>query len=303
MLDLSVNVAGIKLENPIMPASGVFGFGMEYLDFFDPNILGAIVLKGTTLESRFGNPTPRVAESASGMINSIGLQNPGVDAVAETEIPLLRKTYSGVLIANVGGFSESEYAQCCEKLDGLVEIIELNISCPNVHADGANFGSDARGTAIAVNAARKAVKKSKLFVKLSPNVTDITEIARTAESEGADGLTLINTLLGMRINIKTGKPVIANRIGGLSGRAILPVALRMINDTARVVKIPIIGAGGVHSAETAVEMLMAGASAVQIGAENLRNPMVMPEILALLPYVLEEIGASKITDIIGCSLS
>ena len=303
MLDLSVNVAGIKLENPIMPASGVFGFGMEYLDFFDPNILGAIVLKGTTLESRFGNLTPRVAESASGMINSIGLQNPGVDAVAETEIPLLRKTYSGVLIANVCGFSESEYAQCCEKLDGLVEIIELNISCPNVHADGANFGSDARGTAIAVNAARKAVKKSKLFVKLSPNVTYITEIARTAESEGADGLTLINTLLGMRINIKTGKPVIANRIGGLSGRAILPVALRMINDTARVVKIPIIGAGGVHSAETAVEMLMAGASAVQIGAENLRNPMVMPEILALLPYVLEEIGASKITDIIGCSLS
>ena len=302
MVDLSVNIAGIELKNPLMPASGVFGFGSEYIDFFDPNILGAMSLKGTTLEPRFGNPTPRVAECEAGMINSIGLQNPGIDTVIAEDLPALRKIYKGVILANIGGFSEEEYAECCARADGYSEIIELNISCPNVHADGMNFGSFASGAAQVTRAARRAVKKSKLFVKLSPNVADITEIARAVEAEGADGLTLINTLLGMRIDIKTGKPIIANRVGGFSGRAIFPVALRMINDTARAVQIPIIGAGGVHSAETAVEMMMAGASAVQIGAENLRNPLVMPQILEVLPEVLEGLGVSKITDIIGRAL-
>ena len=302
MVDLSVKIAGIELKNPIMPASGVFGFGLEYTDFFEPELLGAVVLKGTTREARFGNPTPRVAECEAGMINSIGLQNPGIDAVAREEIPALRAQYGGVVVANVGGFSEEEYAECCARLDGLAEIIELNISCPNVHAGGVNFGSDPGGAARATRAARGAVRKSKLFVKLSPNVTDITEIARAVEAEGADGLTLINTLIGMRIDIRTGKPIIANRVGGLSSRAIFPVALRMINDTARAVRLPIIGAGGVHSAETAVEMLMAGATAVQVGAENLRSPMVMPQIIAALPEILEGLGVSKISDIIGRAL-
>ena len=296
---LAVDLCGIDLKNPIIPASGVYGFGGEFLDFYDPNILGAITLKGTTLEPRFGNPTPRVAESASGMLNAIGLQNPGIDAVIAEELPKLREFYSGVTIANISGFSVEEYVECCRRIDGLADIIEVNVSCPNVHAGGVNFGSDPRSAAEVTAAVRAVVQKSPIFIKLSPNVTDIKEIARACEGSGADGLSLINTLVGMRIDIRRRRHVLANRIGGLSGSAIFPVALRCVYDVAHAVKLPIIGMGGVASAEDVVEMMMAGASAIAIGSENLRNPMVCAEIIERLPELMDELDIERLSEITG----
>jgi dihydroorotate dehydrogenase (subfamily 1) family protein len=299
MVNTKVSLCGIELKNPVMPASGVYGFGSEYLDFYDPNILGAMVLKGTTAEPRFGNPTPRVAECTSGMINSVGLQNPGIDAFISDELPKLGNFYSGVKIANISGFSVEEYAKCCELVDGLVDIIEVNISCPNVHHGGMTFGADSTAAAQVTKAVKNVAKKTPVFMKLSPNVTDITEIAKACAGEGADGITLINTLMGMRIDIKSKKPVIANTMGGFSGPAIFPVAVRMVYQVAKSVSVPIMGVGGVSSASDVIEMMMAGASAVQIGAENLREPMTCAKIIAELPVLMEKLGIKKIVDIIG----
>jgi len=299
MVNTKVSLCGIELKNPVMPASGVYGFGSEYLDFYNPNILGAMVLKGTTAEPRFGNPTPRVAECTSGMINSVGLQNPGIDSFINDELPKLGKFYSGVKIANISGFSVEEYAKCCELVDGLVDIIEVNISCPNVHHGGMTFGADSTAAAQVTKAVKNVAKKTPVFMKLSPNVTDITEIAKACAGEGADGITLINTLMGMRIDIKSKKPVIANTMGGFSGPAIFPVAVRMVYQVAKAVSIPIMGVGGVASASDVIEMMMAGASAVQIGAENLREPMTCAKIIAELPVLMEKLGIKNIVDIIG----
>ena len=298
---LETELCGVKLPNPIVTASGTYGFGGEFRDFYNPNILGAITLKGTTREPRFGNPTPRIAEGRSGMLNSIGLQNPGIDAVVSEELPKLREFYSGVVIANISGYSPEEYAECCERIDGLVDLIEVNISCPNIHGDGQNFGSSAEAAAEVTKAVRRVVSRSPMFVKLSPNVTSVAEIARACESEGADGLSLINTLLGMRIDIRRREPVLANRIGGFSGPAIFPVALRCVYEAARAVKeIPILGMGGIASAEDVVEMMMAGASAVAVGAENLRDPLVCERIIERLPVLMDKLGIENIVDIIGC---
>ncbi|MDL2300382.1 dihydroorotate dehydrogenase [Clostridiaceae bacterium OttesenSCG-928-D20] len=299
MVELNTKLGSVELKNPIIPASGVYGFGLEYLDFYDPNILGAIALKGTTKEPRFGNPLPRIAECESGMINSVGLQNPGIDAFISEELPRLKTIYNEKTIANISGFSIEEYAYCCEKIDGLVDIIEVNISCPNVHNGGMSFGADATEAARVTRAVRSVVKKTPVFLKLSPNVTSITEIAKVCEAEGADGLTLINTLLGMRIDIKTARPIIANKMGGFSGPAIFPVALRMIYECRRAVDIPIMGAGGVSKAADVIEMMMAGASAVQIGAHNLREPMCCKTIIDELPMLMERLNIKKLTDIIG----
>ena len=298
MVNTKVSLCGIELKNPVMPASGVYGFGAEYLDFYDPNILGAMVLKGTTEQPRFGNPLPRIAECTGGMINSVGLQNPGIDALIEKEIPALREFYSGVTIANISGFSVEEYVRCCEKVDGLVDIIEINISCPNVHDGGMAFGAEAGAAAMVTQAVRRAVEKTPVFIKLSPNVTDISEIAKACEGEGAEGLTLINTLMGMRINIKTRKPVIANKMGGFSGPAIFPVALRMVYQVCRAVKIPVIGVGGIATASDVLEMMMAGAAAVQVGAENLREPMSCARIIEEIPLLMEQLGIKNLVDII-----
>ena len=299
MVNTKVSLCGVELKNPVMPASGVYGFGAEYLDFYDPNILGAMVLKGTTEQPRFGNPLPRIAECTGGMINSVGLQNPGIDALIKKEIPALREFYSGVTVANISGFSVEEYARCCEKADGVVDIIEVNISCPNVHDGGMAFGAEAGSAAMVTRAVRQAVKKTPVFIKLSPNVTDISEIAKACEGEGADGLTLINTLMGMRINIKTRKPVIANKMGGFSGPAIFPVALRMVYQVCRAVKIPVIGVGGIATAPDVLEMMMAGATAVQVGAENLREPMTCARIIEEIPLLMEQLGITNLVDIIG----
>ena len=299
MVNTKVSLCGIELKNPVMPASGVYGFGGEYLDFYDPNILGAMVLKGTTAEPRFGNPTPRIAECTSGMINSVGLQNPGIDAFISEELPKLNTFYSGVKIANISGFSIEEYEKCCELVDGLVDIIEVNISCPNVHHGGMTFGADSTAAAQVTKAVKKVVKKTPVFMKLSPNVTDITEIAKACAEEGANGITLINTLMGMRIDIKSRKPVISNKIGGFSGPAIFPAAVRMVYQVAKAVSIPIMGVGGIASASDVIEMMMAGASAVQIGAENLREPTACAKIIADLPALMEKLGIKSIVDIIG----
>lgn len=299
MVNTEIALAGVTLKNPVMPASGVYGFGSEFLDFYDPNILGAVVLKGSTLTPRYGNPLPRIAECTSGMINSVGLQNPGVHAVAEKEIPALRKFYKGPIIANISGFSLDEFAQCSEILDGMVDILEVNISCPNVHGGGMSFGACADAAGKVTKTVRSHVKKTPVFVKLSPNVTDITEIAMACEAEGADGLTLINTLLGMRIDLRTRKPVIANKTGGLSGPAIFPVALRMVWQCANAVKIPIIGVGGISNAEDVLEMMYAGASAVQVGSENLRDPYVCAKIIGSLPDVMKRYGISNLSEIVG----
>lgn len=298
--DLSVNLCGIRFANPVVPASGTFGFGVELADAFDLNLLGGISLKGTTAEARFGNPTPRIAECPGGMINSVGLQNPGIDVLVGEKVPALRKVYDGVVIANISGFSLDEYVKCCAAADACegVDIIEVNVSCPNVHNGGMAFGTCA-ASAAEVTAAVKAVCRKPVFVKLSPNVTDIVEIARACEDAGADGLTLVNTSLGMRIDIKKRQPVIANKMGGFSGRAVFPIALRMVYQVAHACRIPVMGCGGVASARDVVEMMMAGAAAVQVGAENLRNPMACPEIVAELPAVMEELGIEKITDIVG----
>ena len=296
--DLSVNICGVDFPNPVIPASGCFGFGLELADSFDLNILGGISLKGTTEEARFGNPTPRIAECRGGMINSVGLQNPGIDVLVNEKVPQLRKVFHNVVIANISGFSVDEYARSCAKADACegIDIIEVNISCPNVHNGGMAFGTSASAAA-EVTKAVKAVCHKPVFIKLSPNVTDIVEIARACEDAGADGLTLINTILGMRIDIARRKPVIAAKMGGFSGAAIFPVAVRMVYQVAHACRIPIMGCGGVSSAEDVVEMMMAGASAVQVGAENLRNPFACPEIIAELPKVLERLGIESVKKI------
>lgn len=298
--DLSVDLCGVHLKNPVIPASGTFGFGLELSDAFDLNLLGGISLKGTTREARYGNPTPRIAECEGGMINSVGLQNPGIDVLVDEKVPALRRVYGGCVIANISGFSLDEYRECCEKADACkgIDIIEVNISCPNVHNGGMAFGTSA-DSAAGVTAAVKSVCRKPVFIKLSPNVTDIVSIARACEDAGADGLSLVNTFLGMRIDIARRRPVIANKMGGFSGKAVFPVALRMVYQVAHACRIPVMGCGGVASASDVIEMMMAGATAVQVGAENLRNPYACPEIAKALPHLMEELGINSLKEIIG----
>lgn len=300
MVDTKVTLSGIEFSNPVMAASGTFGYGYEYAELFDINKMGSFSFKGTTLEARFGNPTPRIAECPEGMINSVGLQNPGVEAVINEELPKLKKCFNKPVIANIGGFSIDEYVAVAEKLDKQeqVGILEINISCPNVHGGGLAFGTD-KNMAAEVTKNVKAVTTKPVYIKLSPNVTDIVEIARAVEDAGADGISMINTLLGMRINLKTKKPVIANKMGGFSGNAILPVALRMVYQVYEAVNIPIIGIGGISRAEDVIEMMLAGASAVQIGAANLINPFVCSEIVDNLPKVMQKYDIQSLKDIIG----
>ena len=302
MVNLGVNLAGVALKNPIIPASGTFGYGREYAEAYDLNVLGSFSWKGTTGEARLGNPQPRIAEMASGMLNAVGLQNPGIDAVIAQEIPNMARLFQGPLVANVGGFSLAEYADNCAKLDACenVGILEVNISCPNVHAGGKNFGCDPHAAA-EVTRAVKAVTKKPVFMKLTPNVTDITEIARACADAGADGICLINTLLGMRIDLKSRRPLLANRTGGLSGPAVFPVAVRMVWDVYEAVKLPIIGCGGVSSAEDVCEMMMAGATAVEVGAANLRDPYACKTIVEQLPRVCEQLGAARIAELTGAA--
>ncbi|MGN1346366.1 MAG: dihydroorotate dehydrogenase [Eubacteriales bacterium] len=300
MTDTKVTLSGLTLDNPVIPASGTFGYGKEFAELYDINLLGSFSFKGTTREPRFGNPTPRIAECTSGMINSVGLQNPGIDHVLSVELPEMKAYFHKPVIANIGGFSVDEYVCCCEKLNDCeqVGLIELNISCPNVHGGGMGFGTTPE-MAAEVTRAVKAVTTKPLYVKLTPNVTDIAEIARACEEAGADGLALINTMLGMRISLRTKKPVIANKMGGFSGDAIFPVALRMVYQVYEAVKIPIIGMGGVSSAEAVLEMMLAGATAVEVGAANLVNPYACRDIIEDLPRVMEKYGIEKLTDLIG----
>jgi len=300
MVDTKVTLSGWVLDNPVIPASGTFGYGYEYAELYDINVLGSFSFKGTTLEPRFGNPTPRIAETPGGMINSVGLQNPGVDAVIAEELPKLRKCFNKKVVANIGGFAVDEFVKIAEKLDkeDIVGIHEVNISCPNLHKGGKNFGTDA-DAAYEVTKAVKAVATKPVYIKLTPNVTDIASIAKAVEEAGADGISLINTLLGMRINKRTRKPIIANKMGGFSGNAIFPVALRCVYQVYEAVKIPIIGMGGVSSAEDVIEMMMAGATAVEVGAYNLVNPYGSKEIVEDLPRVMEKYRIEKLSDIIG----
>ena len=300
MVNLAVNLAGVELKNPIIPASGTFGYGREYAELYDLNILGSFSWKGTTGEARLGNPEPRIAEMTGGMLNAVGLQNPGIDAVIEKEVPNIAKIFQGPVIANVGGFSLEEYAENCRKLNAVeqVKLLEVNISCPNVHAGGKNFGCDPKAAA-EVTRAVKAVTDKPVFMKLTPNVTDIAEIAKACEEAGADGLCLINTLLGMRIDLNRKKPIIANRTGGVSGPAVFPIALRMVWDVYEAVKIPIIGCGGVASAEDAAEMMLAGAAAVEVGAANLKDPYACKTIVENLPGVCEQLGVTDISELTG----
>ena len=300
MPNLSVTLSGLKLSNPVIPASGTFGFGYEFAELYDINVLGSIALKGTTREARFGNPLPRIAECTGGMINSVGLQNPGVRAVIDEELPKLEKVFRKPAIANISGFCVEDYAYCAELLDAdeRIGLLEINVSCPNVHHGGMSFGTDPESAA-AVTRAVKAVAKKPVYMKLTPNVTDIAAVARACEDAGADGISLINTLLGMRIDLKRRAPIIANRMGGFSGRAILPVALRMVWQVYEAVSIPIIGMGGVSSAEDVLEMMLAGATAVQVGAENLVNPLACPQIIEALPGVMQKYGIENLSDIIG----
>lgn len=299
-LDLSVELCGVRLDNPVVPASGTFGFGREHNEFYDINVLGSISVKGTTREARFGNPTPRIAECRAGMINSVGLQNPGIDAVIERELPELRKIFRKPIIANISGFSIDEYAECCAKMDKQeqVEILEVNVSCPNVHNGGMSFGTQPE-MAAEVTRAVKAVTKKPVFIKLSPNVTDIVAIAKACEEAGADGICLINTLLGMRIDTLRRKPVIANKMGGFSGPAVFPVAVRMVYQVSKACRIPVMGCGGVESASDVIEMMMAGATAVQVGAANLKNPYACKEIIEALPAEMQRLGIESLRDIIG----
>lgn len=300
MVNTKVTLSGWTLDNPVIPASGTFGYGDEFKDFYDINMLGTFSFKGTTKEPRFGNPTPRIAECREGLINSVGLQNPGIEAVINEELPKMKKFFDKKVIANISGFSLDEYVYCCEKIDkeDQVGIIEVNISCPNVHGGGMAFGTDPK-MAAEITRAVKAVTTKPVYIKLSPNVTDIVSIAKACEDAGADGLSLINTLLGMRINLKTGKPIIANTMGGFSGPAIFPVALRMVYQVAHGVNIPVIGMGGVSTAEDVIEMMYAGATAVQVGAANLKNPYACKEIIEDLPKVMEKYGIKDLNDIIG----
>ena len=300
MVNLGVNLAGVALKNPIIPASGTFGYGREYAELYDLNVLGSFSWKGTTGEARLGNPQPRIAEMASGMLNAVGLQNPGIDAVIAHEVPNIAKIFQGPVIANIGGFTIDEYVENCRKLETVdqVAILEVNISCPNVHAGGRNFGCDPKAAAEVTKAVKAATTKP-VFMKLTPNVTDIAEIARACEDAGADGVCLINTLLGMRIDPRTRRPIIANRTGGVSGPAVFPVALRMVWDVYEAVKIPIIGCGGVSSAEDAAEMMLAGATAVEVGAANLVDPYACKTIIEQLPDVCRKLGVDNISELTG----
>ena len=301
MVNLSVNLCGLRLDNPVIPASGCFGYGKEFSEFYDINMLGSFSFKGTTLAPRFGNPTPRIAETPNGMLNAVGLQNPGVEHVIAHELPEMKAYFHKPVIANVSGFSIEEYVKTCQLLDAQeqVGLLEVNVSCPNVHGGGMAFGTSAESAA-AVTKAVKAVTKKPVFVKLSPNVTDIVSIAKACEDAGADGLSLINTLLGMRIDLKTRRPILANTMGGLSGPAVFPVALRMVYQVYRVVKIPLMGMGGVSSARDVIEMMLAGATAVQVGAANLVNPYACKEIIEQLPAEMEKLHISSLEEIIGC---
>ena len=300
MVSLKTELCGIELDNPLIPASGTFGFGYEFAEIYDINCLGSFSFKGTTKDPRFGNPTPRIAECTNAMINSVGLQNPGVENVIKNELPKLRKCFHKPVMANVSGFSVEEYVYTVEKLDKEEGIgwFEVNVSCPNVHGGGMSFGTSPEAAA-EVTRAVKAVTNKPVIVKLSPNVTDIVAIAKACEEAGADGISLINTLLGMKIDLKTKKPVIANKMGGFSGPAIKPVAIRMVYQVYEAVKIPIVGGGGVASAEDVIEMMLAGASAVEIGAQNLVDPYACPNIIADLPRVMEKYGIKNLKDVIG----
>ncbi|MBR4661859.1 MAG: dihydroorotate dehydrogenase [Clostridia bacterium] len=300
MVKTEVVLCGTPIKNPVIPASGTFGFGAEFAELYDINCLGSISIKGTTAEERFGNPTPRIAETPAGMLNAVGLQNPGADRVANEELPRLARLFDGPVMANVSGFSVEDFILAVEKLDPVPNVgwFEINISCPNVHGGGMAFGTDPEAAA-EVTAAVRGVTKKPVIVKLSPNVTDIAEIARSVEAAGADGVSLINTLLGMRIDLKTKRPVLRNRTGGLSGPAVLPVALRMVWDVYEAVKIPVVGMGGVSRAEDVIEMMLAGATAVEVGAANLRDPFACRNIVRDLPETMEKYGIDDLSSIIG----
>ena len=299
-MGLNVNLCGIELDNPVIPASGTFGFGYEFAELYDINILGTFSFKGTTRDARFGNPTPRIAECPAGMINAVGLQNPGVEAVIAQELPKLKLVFHKPVMANVSGFSVADYAYTCERLDREEQVgwLEVNVSCPNVHGGGMSFGTCPESAAEVVKAV-KAVTTKPVFVKLSPNVTDIVSIAKACEEAGADGISLINTMLGMRIDLRRRKPVIANTMGGYSGPGIFPVALRMVYQVAQAVKVPVIGMGGVQSAEDVIEMMLAGATAVEVGAANLVDPWACKNIIEDLPRAMKEYGIENLKDIIG----
>ena len=302
MVNTKVTLCGLEMDNPIIPASGTFGFGYEFAELYDINCLGTFSFKGTTRDPRFGNPTPRIAECPEGMLNAVGLQNPGVDAVIANELPKLAKCFHKPVMANVSGFSLEEYVTTCEKLGDIDSIgwIEVNISCPNVHGGGMSFGTSAEAAAEVTKAVR-AVTKKPLIIKLSPNVTDIASIAKACEAAGADGISLINTLMGMRIDLRKKKPLLANKTGGYSGPAIKPVAVRMVYQVYDAVKIPIVGMGGVSTAEDVIEMMLAGATAVEVGAANLVNPYACRDIINDLPRVMEKYNIQSLTDIIGAA--
>lgn len=300
MVDLRTKLSSLELDNPLIPASGCYGFGQDFAPLYDLNLLGSISFKGTTVEPREGNALPRIAECPMGMLNSVGLQNPGVKVVVEEELPALKKIFHKPLVANISGFSFEEFSILAEEMDKVenVGLLEVNISCPNVHNGGMAFGTDAKNVAEVCKRVKEKTKKP-VYMKLSPNVTDITEMAKAAEAAGADGISLINTLLGMRIDIKRRRPVLANKVGGYSGPAVFPIALRMVYQVRKAVQIPIIGMGGIASAEDVIEMMMAGASAVEIGAENLVHPYICRDILENLPILCEELGISSLQEIIG----
>lgn len=300
MRDTSVVLSGLKLDNPVIPASGTFGYGADFREFYDINCLGSFSFKGTTKDARFGNPTPRIAECPSGLINAVGLQNPGIDAVINEELPRLKEFFHKPVIANISGFSIDEYRYCCERIDReeQVGIIEVNVSCPNVRHGGMSFGTSPEAAA-EVTRAVKEVTSKPVYIKLSPNVTDIVSIAKACEEAGADGLCLINTLLGMRIDMMRRRPVIANKMGGFSGDAVFPVAVRMVYQVSKACSVPVIGCGGVSSASDVIEMMMAGATAVEVGTANLRNPYACKEIIEALPAEMERLGIERLTDIIG----
>ena len=300
MVNTKLMLAGIEIDNPVIPASGTFGYGQEFSELYDINCLGTFSFKGTTSEPRFGNPTPRIAECTAGMINAVGLQNPGVDAVLSKELPEMKKFFHKPVMANVCGFSLEEYAHVCSVLDSSDQIgwFEINVSCPNVHGGGMSFGTSADAAAEVVKAV-KAVTSKPVIIKLSPNVTDIVSIAKACEAEGADGISMINTMLGMRIDLRTKKPIIANKMGGFSGPAIKPVALRMIYQVYEAIKIPIVGMGGVMNAEDVIEMMLAGATAVEVGTANLIDPFVCKKIVDDLPQVMQKYGINNLKDIIG----
>ena len=302
-LDLSVELAGVKLDNPVIPASGTFGYGQEFAKLYDLNILGSISFKGTTKDPRYGNPLPRIAECEGGILNAVGLQNPGVDHVIEHELPELRKIFHKPLVANISGFSIDDYTYACEKIDkeDQIGIIEVNISCPNVHGGGMAFGTDP-ASAAAVTKAVKSVTSKPVFIKLTPNVTDIVSIAKACEDAGADGLSLINTLLGMRIDIRARRPLLANKTGGFSGPAVFPVAVRMVYQVASACRVPIIGMGGIATADEVIEMMMAGASAVEVGTANVVEPYACKNIVEDLPRAMERLGITKLRDITGAAL-